>query len=176
MSTPTWLSADIDDAPDDAENTAPSELDDSSEDPDPATENDAPGGGDDRAAAVAEAQRLRARAREAESERDTLRTRVDRLQLREVETLAARHLADATDLLAIGKVSMADLVGADGEVDAEAVAAACAALVQARGDRFARRRSPSFSPEGGIRGSSVGRAPSTLADALASSWQQERQR
>lgn len=169
---PTWSATDGDagDEPASHEQPDPGNVDDDQQD-------DAHAGDQaERPASVGEVQKIRARAREAEAERDTLRVRVERLQLREVETIAARHLADASDLLLIGGVTLDGLVGDDGEVDAAAVVAACKALVETRGERFARRRTTSVSPDGGVRGTAVGRVPATLAEALAASWQQERQR
>ncbi|ORV81249.1 hypothetical protein AWC11_02375 [Mycobacterium interjectum] len=54
------------------------------------------------------------------------------MQTREVERLAADHLSQPGDLLALGGVTLAELLGEDGFVDPEAVAEAAAALILGR--------------------------------------------
>ena len=97
-----------------------------------------------------EAQRLRARARDAEAERDALAQRVATFQQAEALRLAGEHLAEPGDLLTLGGVQVADLLGEDGSVDPALVQAAAAALVEARGARFAKAVPPA-NYDGGVR-------------------------
>ncbi|WP_083178141.1 hypothetical protein [Mycobacterium scrofulaceum] len=79
-----------------------------------------------------EAAKYRTRAREAEQQRDALVARVEALQLREVNRLAGEHLAQPADLLALGGVTLAELLDEDGNVDPETVADAAEALIESR--------------------------------------------
>lgn len=97
-----------------------------------------------------EAQRLRARARDAEAERDALAQRVATFQQGEVLRLAGEHLAEPGDLLTLGGVQVADLLAEDGSVDPALVEGAAAALVEARGARFAKAV-PTANYDGGVR-------------------------
>lgn len=87
--------------------------------------------------AAREAQALRRRAREAEVERDRLAERVAASTRRDVVAVAGRYLAAGADLLDLTEHEVGDLLDADGNPDAAAIEAACAALVEARGERFA---------------------------------------
>lgn len=79
----------------------------------------------------AEAARWRVRLRETEVERDGLAGRVERLQTAQALGLTAGKLAQPVDLFGFG-VSLADVLGDDGEVDETRVHAATAALLAAR--------------------------------------------
>ena len=70
----------------------------------------------------------RNQAREALAE---AQARIEAYQRREVERLAA-DLAQPGDIFELGSVSLADLLGEDGEVDADAVSEAVADLIEAR--------------------------------------------
>lgn len=70
----------------------------------------------------------RNQAREALAE---AQARVEAYQRREVERLAA-DLAQPGDIFELGGVSLADLLGEDGEVDADAVSEAVNALIEIR--------------------------------------------
>lgn len=96
-----------------------------------------------------EAARYRTRLRETETERDALAARVEALQRREAERLAAQALGDPADLLAVGDVTLADLLTPDGDVDPNAVQQATAALLRTR-PRFAKAPPPP-SYDGGAR-------------------------
>jgi len=79
----------------------------------------------------AEAARWRVRLRETEVERDGLAGRVERLQTAQAFALTAGKLAQPVDLFGFG-VSLADVLGDDGEVDAARVEEATEALLAAR--------------------------------------------
>lgn len=78
-----------------------------------------------------EAARYRRRLRTTEGERDQLAGKVERLQRAEVARLAA-DLAQPGDLFDVAGVQLADVLDADGEVDADAVRAAVADLLRQR--------------------------------------------
>ncbi len=85
--------------------------------------------GDDRTA-NREAAAYRRRLRDTEAERDALAGRVEALQRREAERIAAEHLADPTDLWLLD-----DDLGAlltDGDVDLTKVVAAAKAITATR--------------------------------------------
>lgn len=69
---------------------------------------------------AAQAAKYRVRLREAEAARDALAERLNTLQCREVERLAAEHLADSGDLWLAG-TNLADLLDEAGNVDPERV-------------------------------------------------------
>lgn len=75
--------------------------------------------------------RYRVERNEARVERDALAARVEQLQTLEVHRLAD-ELAQPSDLLELGGVSLADLLNEAGDVDNAAVAEAVAALLEAR--------------------------------------------
>lgn len=54
-------------------------------------------------------------------ERNEARERITRLQNREVERLASKHLSNPADLLTLGGVGLADLLDDSGDVDPEKV-------------------------------------------------------
>lgn len=104
----------------------------------------------------AEAARYRTRLREVEAERDgvagerdTAFGRVAALQRREAERIAAAVLAQPADLFDVAGVALADLLGADGEVDPELVqSAASSALDQRPGLGKARPPWPGLTGQG----------------------------
>lgn len=75
--------------------------------------------------------RYRVERNQAREERDALAARVEAYQRREVERLAA-ELAQPGDIFELGGVSLVDLLGEDGEVDADAVSDAVSALIESR--------------------------------------------
>lgn len=77
-------------------------------------------------------RQARERAAELEGERNTLAGRVEKLQTREVEAIAANTLEQPGDLLALSGHQLADFLDEDGEVDPGAVAAALDQLIEAR--------------------------------------------
>lgn len=79
-----------------------------------------------------EAAKYRVRAREAELERDSLAQRIETLQNREVERLAAKQLSNPADLMTLAGVTLADLLTDDGDVDAEKVSGVAADLLGTR--------------------------------------------
>ena len=83
---------------------------------------------DDLAAVRREAAQRRRQLREVEQERDQLRARVDDHDRREVERIAGRTLADASDLW-VG-VELGELRDDDGALDTEKVSAAVDDLVK----------------------------------------------
>lgn len=115
----------------------------------------------------AEAQGLRGRLRDTEAERDSLAERVAALQRAEVVRLAAGagRLADGEDLFR-GEVDQAGLLGDDGAVDPELVAAAVAGVLAAR-PHWAHRPGPRPDPSQGAR--SEAPAGATWADVIGGS-------
>jgi hypothetical protein len=97
-----------------------------------------------------EAAKYRTRLREVEAERDALRTRVDATTCRDILRAAGEFLAEPSDLLDIGRVDIATLIGEDGEVDAGAIAEACSALTASR-PGLAKPRPQATSFEQGAR-------------------------
>lgn len=77
-------------------------------------------------------EQARQRAAELETERDALAARVEALQTREVEAIAANTLAQPGDLLALSGHQLADFLDENGEVDPGAVAAALDQLIESR--------------------------------------------
>lgn len=59
-------------------------------------------------------------------------TRIEALQVREVERLASEHLAQAGDLLSLGGRGVADFLTPEGWVDHDAVADAATELIESR--------------------------------------------
>ncbi len=109
--------------------------------PEPAPEPDAPQPPGDPAStddehtddesANSEAAKYRRRLRETETARDTLASRVERLQHAEVARQVADRLAQPADLLAFG-VKLEDLLTEDGDVDDGLVETALFGLLDAR--------------------------------------------
>jgi hypothetical protein len=105
----------------------------------------------------AEAAKYRTRLRETEAERDALTARVAKLQTAELTRLAAEHLDTPGDLYALTGTTLADYLGEDGELDAEAVADAVAGLLATRPGL--RKRQAAVDPSQGHHGG--GRPKST---------------
>lgn len=74
----------------------------------------------------------RERAAELETERDALAARLDARDRAEVARLAGEILAQGSDLLDLGGVSLDDLRDENGDINADEVAAMAAALVDQR--------------------------------------------
>jgi hypothetical protein len=85
----------------------------------------------DEAGPNAEAARYRTRLREAETERDTIAGRLTGYQRAEAERLAAAGLSRASDLWLDG-LDVAELLDEAGQVDADKVATAVAAVLDGR--------------------------------------------
>jgi hypothetical protein len=75
--------------------------------------------------------RYRVERNEAREALSAAQSRIEALQLREVERLAS-ELAQPRDLLTLGGVSLTDLLTEAGDVDSAAVAEAVAALIESR--------------------------------------------
>lgn len=78
-----------------------------------------------------EAARYRRQLRDTEAERDALVERIERMQTTEVTSRVADRLAQPTDLFAFG-LTLADVLGDDGEVDPERVDTAVSDLLASR--------------------------------------------
>jgi hypothetical protein len=81
------------------------------------------------------------------------------LQLREVIRLAGEHLADPADLLGLGGVELADLVGDDGAVSPEAVAEVAASVTATRPGLALRPVVRATDTSQGTGGTRPGKAP-----------------
>jgi hypothetical protein len=79
-----------------------------------------------------EAAKYRRRLRDAEAQRDTLATRVQTYQRREVEALAQGKLAVPGDVFAIGQLSLEDAYDPSGELRADVVETAIDELLRNR--------------------------------------------
>lgn len=77
-------------------------------------------------------EQARQRAAELETERDALAARLDARDRAEVTRLAGQILAEGSDLLDLGGVSLDDLRDDEGNVDPDEVAAMAAALADSR--------------------------------------------
>ncbi|GAU70492.1 hypothetical protein SSP35_19_01300 [Streptomyces sp. NBRC 110611] len=69
---------------------------------------------------------------------ETAQKRIDAMLLREIERQAAQRLDVPSDLFDLGKHQIADLLGEDGDVDAEKVSAAVDSLLKSRPNLAAR--------------------------------------
>lgn len=76
--------------------------------------------------------RYRVERNQAREELSAAQARIEALQTRELERLAAEHLAQPADLLALGEVPLTELLDDDGNVVPEAVAEAAEALIESR--------------------------------------------
>lgn len=96
----------------------------------------------------------------AAAERDQLAARLDAMQRRDVERIAATRLAQPDDLWTIGGTALADLLDDGGDVDETTVTAAIDALLEARPGlaKPAPRKFPDMG--GGQRGGPVDAPPS----------------
>ncbi len=114
----------------------------------------------------AEAARYRRRLREVEAERDALADKVESLQRAQALAQAAGVLSQPADLFEVGRVDLAALLNADGDLDAGAVAAALDALIEAR-PGLAIPREPSYkNPHAGPRDPIGGGRPAAWGDVL----------
>ncbi len=102
--------------------------------------------------------RYRVERNEARQERDAALARVEQLQTRELLRLAGEHLAQPADLLALGEVTLAELLDDDGNIDPEAVAEAAAALVESRPGLARNPKVAATDPTQGL-GGQAGRGP-----------------
>lgn len=106
-----------------------------------------------------EAAKYRTRLREVEGERDGLVARVERMQHAEVARLVGDRLAVPDDVFGFG-LTLADLLGDDGEVDPELVNTAVVGLLGSRPGLAVVPDKPRF-PDmgGGRRGSTIETGP-----------------
>lgn len=79
---------------------------------------------DDTGGNNSEAAKYRRRLRDTEAQRDTLATRVETYQRREIEALADGKLAVPSDLFSIAQLSLEDAYDENGELQADVVQAA----------------------------------------------------
>lgn len=128
---------------------------------------DSADGGDDRGG-NREAAKYRTKLREAEAQRDTLSGRLEALQRREAERLAAAHLADGADLWRGDGVELAALLDDDGNLDPAKVAENAAATLESH-PHWKRPRVPRQPKRGDLRSGAVGEdyhRPATWSDLL----------
>lgn len=114
---------------------------------DPSTDTVDSGTGEATEAAThpgAEAAKYRVRAREAEAALATAQGRIEAMQTREALRAAGEHLAQPADLLALGDVTLADLLDDNGDIDLEAVANAAAAVIESRPGLAKNFRQPAY--------------------------------
>ncbi|BBY91334.1 hypothetical protein MGALJ_10030 [Mycobacterium gallinarum] len=98
---------------------------------------------EERAPEDKEAAKYRRRLRDTEAERDRLTDRLTTLQRREVERLAADHLADGADLWRDG-AQLEDVLDDDGDIDADKVTDLARTLLESH--RHWRRNAPAAPP------------------------------
>ncbi|MCV7150681.1 hypothetical protein [Mycolicibacterium pyrenivorans] len=110
-------------------------------------------------------QRYRLQLREAEGQRDALQARVDAMNRREVERLAADGMSHPADLFSLSGNDLADYLTEDGDVDAEKVAADVAAILAERPGL--RKMTPGYDPSQGLGGRPPKGSPS-FGDLLKS--------
>lgn len=91
----------------------------------------------------------------ARAERDALAARVEALQTRELERIAAGSLANPSDLLTLSGKSLQDFLDDDGELDHDLVAEAAAEILQSRPNIGHRVRATDPSQGLGGRGKSA---------------------
>lgn len=104
-----------------------------------------------------EAAKYRTQLRATETERDTLTTRVETLTRREAARQAAEVLEVGDDLFDVGRVDLADMFDADGELDPVKVRDAARVVVQARPGLATTKQGR----VGGFQGARGGITPST---------------
>lgn len=112
-----------------------------------------PGGSESRTEAKSPTNRearYRVERNEARAERDALAQRVEALNRREIERLAAGSMSQPSDLFSLSGNSVTDYLTDDGEVDADKVAADVAALLAERPGL--RKQSPPLDPSQGSGG------------------------
>ncbi|OBL00871.1 hypothetical protein A5646_20495 [Mycobacterium sp. 1245499.0] len=110
--------------------------------------------------------RYRVERNEARTALAAAQARIEALQTREVHRLA-EELAQPSDLLELGGVSLADLMDDNGEVDPEAVVEAVAALIEARPGLAKNPRQRAVDPSQGL-GNGTGKRAPTFADLFKS--------
>lgn len=120
-----------------------------------AVEDDGKGGN-------AEAARYRRQLRETQGERDALAGRVERLQHADVSRIVSDRLAVPADLFAFG-LTLADVLGDDGEVDPGLVETAVCGLLASR-PGLAKGMVPARAP------ASFGQGTRTSVAASSRSW------
>lgn len=94
--------------------------------------------------------RYRVERNEARAERDALAERIERMQTRELERIAGEQISNPADLLALSGRSLADFIGEDGELEAEAVTVAATELLSTRPGL--RKLTPGYDPTQGYGG------------------------
>ena len=94
--------------------------------------------------------RYRVERNEAREQVTALTARIEQLQQREVEQIAAAHLSAPADLLTLGGVTLADLLDDDGNVDADKVTAVAADVLGTRPGL--RPNQPAIDPSQGSGG------------------------
>ena len=104
-------------------------------------------------------RQARERAAELETERDALAARLDARDRAEVTRLAGEILAQGSDLLDLGGVSLDDLRDENGDINADEVAAMAAALVDQRPGLIRGATPPRGFPDWGHSRSSDQYAP-----------------
>lgn len=115
-----------------------------------------------------EAAKYRTKLREAEAQRDTLSGRLEALQRREAERLAAARLADGADLWRGDGVELAALLDDDGNLDPAKVSEHAAATLESH-PHWKRPRVPRQPKRGDLRSGAVGEdyhRPATWSDLL----------
>jgi hypothetical protein len=108
-----------------------------------------------------EAARYRRQLRETEAKATTLATRLEAMQRREVERMAAEHLQTPADLWLTGP-ELAELLDDQGDIDPAKVSAACGNVVETRPGWKRPDPPPAF--DGGARHSPP--VPVTMRDVL----------
>ncbi|MGD1281332.1 hypothetical protein ACKUUI_05985 [Mycobacterium seoulense] len=101
--------------------------------------------------------RYRVERNQAREELAAANVRIETYQTREVHRLA-NELAQPSDLLELGGVSLADLLDGNGEVDPEAVAQAVSSLIETRPGLAKNPKVRAVDPSQGM-GGQPGRAP-----------------
>lgn len=101
-------------------------------------------------------------------ERNAARAMVEALQVRELERLAGEHLAQPSDLLELGGVTLGDMLGEDGYVNPETVADAVAALIEARPGLAKNPRQRAVDPSQGSGSGRPGKGKLDWADLFRS--------
>ncbi len=108
--------------------------------------------------------RYRVERNEARAERDELAQRVNQLQTREVERLAALGMSNPADVFTLGGVELADLLDEAGEVDPDKVTEVVNDILGTRPGL--RPNAPATDPSQGHSGGG-GKPSPTWADLLA---------
>jgi len=109
--------------------------------------------------------RYRVERNEARAERDALAQRIERMQLAEVERLAADGLSHPADLFSLSGNDVADYLNDGGDVDADKVAADVAAILAER-PGLKKGLVRGYDPTQGHGGTPGGKREPTLADLI----------